>query len=132
MENQYEPTLYIVMNKEVPDMNPGKGMAQAAHAQALCFKRMNGLPVDSNQFTKFAEWKLSANGFGRTLILEATKSELDNIHSNVHLSGWVLDPTYPIDNYWGHTFTRKEHTCLWAFPSNEKEFNYLSVFDLHP
>lgn len=29
-----DPRLYIIMRKDIQDMNPGKAMAQAAHAQA--------------------------------------------------------------------------------------------------
>lgn len=33
-QTEFEPRLYIVMREDLWDMNPGKGMAQSAHAQA--------------------------------------------------------------------------------------------------
>jgi len=48
-----EPTLYIIMRSDLQDMNPGKGMAQAAHAQAdfdsyifMMVGNDNNTPVD--------------------------------------------------------------------------------------
>jgi len=36
-----DPRLYIIMREDLQDMNPGKGMAQAAHAQAEMLAHMD-------------------------------------------------------------------------------------------
>ena len=45
-----EPRLYIVMRRDLWDMNPGKGMAQAAHAQSDFDAHLfpSGIPDNNN------------------------------------------------------------------------------------
>jgi len=71
--NDFQPTLYIVMFKDVPDMNPGKGMAQAAHAQAEfdIYVLNNSGTRNRNLDEAHQRWTGINNVFGRTIILSA-------------------------------------------------------------
>lgn len=127
----FEPRLYIIMREDLWDMNPGKGMAQAAHAQAL-FSLAAHEYIDDLE--KYCQWRGDGPdciGFGVTLVLSATADEIDAIVQRVRYSGKVVDPTYPYRNWYGKCFTRKEVTCAWAFPVNDEEVEFLQLFPLH-
>jgi len=119
-----EPTLYIIMRRDLWDMNPGKGMAQAAHAQT----RADDFLVNNSDYM---EWK-GELGFGRTLVLNATKDEIDTIVQRVAASGFVVDPSYPYRNWYKEIYATSTLTCAWAFPITDDEFQFLSQFELHP
>lgn len=132
------PRLYIVMREDLWDMNPGKGMAQAAHAQAE-FDAYVERYVDTHEgLNKFdadfvpavTAWK-ERRTFGTTLVLSAPLDDMGLITFNVNHYGYVEDPTYPYRNYYGKMFTRKEFTCMWAFVYTEEEIEYMKQFDLH-
>jgi peptidyl-tRNA hydrolase len=83
--------LYILIRNDLPSMNAGKAMAQAAHAANLFME------VEApNQ--KITEWKKD-RGFGTTIVLSVDGNKLRNILSNAasmrQMSGYVHDPTYP-------------------------------------
>lgn len=119
-----EPTLYIIMRSDIPDMNPGKGMAQAAHAQAdfdAAISRMLKGPDNPDHkelLLDYAEWAEDRN-FGRTIVLNATEDEIDRITYSAKIAGMTVDPTYPWKNYWGEVFVTDEVTCGWVFVSDE-------------
>lgn len=82
------------MRNDLPSLNPGKAMAQAAHA--------------ANQFisewghTKMAkEWKSEGGHFGTTIVLSADKKIIDTVLKKAAIrngdvaSGPVYDPEYP-------------------------------------
>lgn len=75
-------------------MNPGRAMAQAAHA-ANQFIYERGSNKDVRQ------WQKDANGFGTTICLAATKIEIEDIVEKSRLlcyyTGLVYDPTYKFD-----------------------------------
>lgn len=132
----YEPTLYIIMRKDIPDMNPGKAMAQAAHAQAMfdLYEPMN-YPDNADWPEHIANWRKdgeSSLGFGRTLVLTAWLDGLFKITNTVRNSGLVTDPTYPVHNYYGELYTTSAITCAWAFPVTDQEVEYMKRFELHP
>ena len=133
MENQ--PRLYIIMRKDLQDMNPGKGMAQAAHAaddfrayiDAECgpdFRKTNML------WEKYTEWKEDRN-FGVTLVLHETLETMHEIQGHVRFADKTVDPTFPWRNHYGDVFLTEEVTCMWAFVFEADEIEYMQQFKLH-
>lgn len=129
------PTLYILMREDLPDMNPGKAMAQAAHAQADFDAWVDTLSPNDQMLWRIQEWKEDRT-FGRTLVLSA---DLQFIESMMNKAGWfgvgmTVDPTYPWRNFYGKVFTTVEVTCAWCFacdltPPDQIEF--LKSLPLH-
>lgn len=118
------------MRRDLYDMNPGKGMAQAAHAANDFQTNMTGNMVIKNTLKddypdwakkveeQYAEWVEDRN-FGTTIVLEATLEQIKDIEYKAKIRGVpvgiVTDPTYPYRNYYGEVFTAKEVTCGWLF-----------------
>ena len=127
-----EPRLYIIMREDLWDMNPGKAMAQAAHAQAEFGAYQSSLVnQDGDEFWQaMSAWREDRE-FGITLVLSAPKSEWGDIVWKVQHSGIVTDPTYPYRNYYGKVFVRSEDTCMWVFVTTEEEIEYMQKWDLH-
>jgi hypothetical protein len=130
-----EQRLYIIMREDIPDMNPGKGMAQAAHAQADFDSAVElecgpAYLQDDKLWSNVCSWKEDRN-FGVTLVVSATLANIDAITNAVRFSGKTVDPTYPWRNYYGKMFTSEEVTCAWAFVQDEVEAEYMRKFDLH-
>jgi len=136
MENKIEPTLYIIMRSDIPDLNPGKMAAQAAHAQADFDQWGKTLERDSEQYSallgEIEEWK-DGRSFGRTLVLSATGASITHLVATTDFSGLTVDPTYPWRNYYGELFLSNELTCAWAFLCNENPLDEekLKAFPLH-
>lgn len=128
-----EPRLYIVMRRDLWDMNPGKAMAQAAHAQADFDLYMFSDPT-ATKSKEIADavmaWREDRN-FGTTLVLHEPLETMSKISMNVAHWGFTTDPTYPYRNYYGEVFTRNEVTCMWVFVYTEEEAVYMRQFDLH-
>ena len=128
-----EPRLYIVMRQDLWDMNPGKAMAQAAHAQADFDLYMFADP-NAAKSKEIADAVLAwreDRSFGTTLVLHEPVDTFGKISMNVAHWGYVTDPTYPYRNYYGEVFTRSEVTCMWVFVYTEEEAVYMRQFDLH-
>ena len=126
-----EPRLYIIMREDLWDMNPGKGMAQAAHAQAL-FDLYDH--AHNGCLEAYSEWRGDGEnclGFGVTLVLTAPTSEWMQISLGVEHYGYVNDPTYPYRNYYGKLFTSSEDTCMWVFATTEQEVEHMKQWPLH-
>jgi hypothetical protein len=127
-----EPRLYIVMRRDLWDMNPGKAMAQAAHAQADFDAHL--FPASIVDATEFRDavvaWREDRH-FGTTLVLHEPINTMSKISINVGHWGFVTDPTYPYRNHYGEVFTRSEVTCMWAFAYTEAELEYMRQWDLH-
>jgi hypothetical protein len=123
--------LYIVMREDLWDMNPGKAMAQAAHAQAL-FDAYD--VAHAGCLEAYCEWRGDGEnclGFGVTLVLAAPKSEWTDITFGVRHFGYVTDPTYPYRNHYGKVFTASEDTCMWVFATIEQEVEHMKQWRLH-
>lgn len=138
MNTLAQPRLYIIMRSDLWDMNPGKGMAQAAHAQALFDLHMGREAIANDLLERYAFWRgdgEDSRGFGTTTVLSApgnpNNDVLHEIVQRVQHSGRVVDPTYPYRNYYGELFTCPAVTCAWAFPMTDDEHAYLRYFDLH-
>jgi len=124
-----EPTLYIIMRSDLPDCNPGKGMAAAAHAQAEfnahiewvkeSLDAFDGADCDrsvafKNTIADYEEWCGDGN-FGRTIVLSADWAVIHDIARYNNVSGSTIDPTYPWKNFYGELQVTKETTCGWCF-----------------
>lgn len=130
-QNEFEPRMYIVMREDLWDMNPGKGMAQAAHAQADFDAYIyRALADDPECVEAFKNWCKDRN-FGVTLVLSAPKTEWMDISLSAQHYGYVVDPSYPWRNYYGKTFTTEEDTCMWVFAITEEEIEHMKQFPLH-
>jgi hypothetical protein len=125
-----EPRLYIIMRRDLWDMNPGKGMAQAAHAQAeFDTYTENNYTYDEFRIAHL-QWCEDRN-FGTTLVLHEPLDSMSKISMNVAHWGFVTDPTYPYRNWYGDVFTCSEVTCMWVFVYTEAELEYMRQFNLH-
>lgn len=124
------PTLYIVMRKDLYDNNPGKMMAQAAHAQAEFDNYSEDTYTEHDFRSAHLEWCESRN-FGTTVVLSATLAEIQWINSNVEHGGLVEDPTYPFRDYYGNVHTNSEITCSWVFAVDQEDSLLMKKFDLH-
>lgn len=123
------PTLYIFIRRDIPDMNPGKACAQAAHAQAD-FDEYISTASDIGVLDTWSYWKQDRN-FGRTLVVLATLAEMQDAVSQVEHASVTNDLTYPWKNYWAETFVSDEFTAAWAFPVSDLESEQLRKFPLH-
>ena len=127
-----EPRLYIVMREDLWDMNPGKGMAQAAHAQSDFDAHLFPMSIpDAYEFKDAVSAWREDRSFGATLVLHEPLDNMEQILSNMPHSGVVTDPTYPYRNHYGKMFTSGELTCMWAFAYTEEEINYMKQWKLH-
>ena len=126
-----EPRLYIIMREDLWDMNPGKGMAQAAHAQAEFDDYCHPDTTSDNDFWEaVANWK-EDRASGVTYVLSAVQGEWYDISLGVKHYGYVEDPTYPYRNYYKQVFTRKEQTCMWVFATTDEEIEHMKRWRLH-
>lgn len=114
--------LLIIMREDLWDMNPGKGMAQAAHAQAdfseWCNTLMDRQIDNRDMLEQIKLWK-EGRSFGVTITLAAPLATMYSIQqlcsNNAVPNGMTIDPTYPYRNYYGKVFTANEVTCMWVF-----------------
>ena len=131
------PRLYIIMRRDIQDMNPGKSAAQAAHAQADFDAWTRVIKQQPDQYgdliAEFDVWKEDRN-FGVTLVLHETLATINQIVDNTTFSAVTVDPTYPWRNWYGEMFFSNEITCAWVFvcgESNPQEEEYMKQFKLH-
>lgn len=143
---EFTPRLYIMIPMDIPDGNPGKMMAQAAHAQALFSREMNkrkqdlsalekypNLALTSSLLDSYDSWLKEGDGFGTTIVLSCLSQDiLENYGSEKHLvSGKVIDPTYPWRNFYGELFVKEQLTAGWVFITTEEEAKIFSKYSLH-
>jgi hypothetical protein len=132
-----KPTLYIIMRSDLAEMNPGKGMAQAAHAQAdfdcavlAAQDQLANRPRGTQEILlEHARW-LGGKNFGRTIVLSAPVATINNIAFRGKLSGATYDPTYPWKNHYGELQITGETTCAWMFVCDENEADLALVKNL--
>lgn len=122
--------LYIVMREDIPGMNPGKAMAQAARAQALFDEYVDYEFSENGEFAhNYIKWREDLI-FGTTVVLRAEQHKLIEITQSIKHAGLVVDRTYPWHNWYGKRFVTPETTCVWAFVYNEAELEYMQQFSL--
>lgn len=122
--------LYIVMRNDVDSMNPGKAMAQAAHAGQM-FEKLSGGKYNEDC------------GFITTLVLQGSGEDINDLvyfaEKSSFLWGEVVDPTYPVrDGSVTHLLPFR--TCVWILIPDDKEISskedknlnlMLSTYPLH-
>ncbi len=124
--------LYILMRTDMASMNPGKGMAQAAHA-ANAFVRDWG---ESSEYV--LDWqKQTPQGFGTTITLAVTNEDamrdmIDIARALDYPAGIIHDPSYPVrDGEITHLIPI--NTCGYIFVEDaSKPPPGLSILPLHP
>lgn len=94
------PRLYVLMRTDLASMNPGKAVAQGAHAANQCAHEIV-VAGSAEQRALLAEWEAqTGNGFGTTITLGVREAEMRSavlvaralgLHADV-----VHDPTYPL------------------------------------
>lgn len=123
--------LYILMRTDLASMNPGKGMAQAAHAA-------NALVHDFGESSNIHNWQnQTSQGFGTTITL-AVESErlLVDMIGIAELLGYpaklIHDPSYPVRD--GEvTHLLPVNTCGYIFVEDtQNQPPGLSELRLHP
>lgn len=134
------PYLYILMRNDMSSMNPGKAVAQGAHAtNAFVSQIMQGWDNDNisyDQKALFMGWQGSTNqGFGVTICLEVDEVQLtrtvDFCRSAGYIAGIAHDPFYPVlDGKALHLLP--VNTCGWVFGPKSALTAILSQFNLHP
>jgi hypothetical protein len=122
------------MRTDMDSLNPGKAMAQAAHAAGQLETHVN---IACTSWKRSYElWKGKANGFGTTIVLDGQSVEeieyiLNSIDGdNSILRNLVVDPTYPITD--GEvTHLLPVTTCAYLFGPKDNCSVYLSHLPLH-
>lgn len=154
MENEFEyPVLYILMRTDLESMNPGKAVAQGAHA-ANQFVHMvenyrdvisstvtDGRPADSNistylQIKMYDYWSTrTSDGFGTTICLSVDDDVLHQLvpatRSMGMIAGITHDPSYPIRDG-GVTHFIPLDSCGYIFGEKEDLSILLRQFNLMP
>jgi peptidyl-tRNA hydrolase len=132
-----EPRLYILVRTDIPQLNPGKLGAQAAHAGTK-FMRHVLTSNDAVLHAELAAWE-GDRGFGTKITLAATEAQIHDamvvLNDMGLLCSTVVDPSYPMTNYFGDHFTREELTCAYVFAPrtvSKEALAYLRKFSLHP
>lgn len=94
--------LYIFMRSDLHSLNPGKAMAQAAHAgTAFTSNFYEGVYEEILPKEIFDEWTNEGVDFGTTIVLDADEIQVDSVlegleEKNIKLPvGKIVDPTYP-------------------------------------
>ena len=90
--------LYLLMRTDLASMNPGKAVAQGAHAASKFVAETMTREADP-AYQDFREWIESADGFGTKIALGVKERELLRTHDTANrmgfASGLVVDPSYP-------------------------------------
>lgn len=100
------PYLYILMRNDLPSMNPGKAMAQAAHAANqfvydMKFHIMNDFAKNKTDHREdLDKWSSVTEGmFGTTIVLSVNLNQLETSLYVLELCGYpsnsIEDETYP-------------------------------------
>ncbi len=101
------PYLYILMRSDLDSLNPGKMVAQGAHAANQFTHQMDEIikEMDDNNpvasFFLYRQWKTSTpDGFGVTICLDVTGDQLPLVVSAAKRASFVAgvthDPSYPL------------------------------------
>lgn len=140
--NQPEPRMYVIMRTDLESMNPGKAMAQAAHAGSKLGTAAERGELAPAVSVMYKEWQDQANGFGTTITLAATNgvADFDQIYQLLRedpdyddfYAVKVHDPTYPVaDGAVVHLLPLD--TCMVVFgdANDARLCRALGRFDLH-
>ena len=125
------------MRTDMESMNPGKAMAQAAHAANEAVAKMEWIISDS-QATQMEEWLKEwkdNRAFGTTIVLAAKYSDFSSVKLKSVDAGLlfseVFDPTYPVkDGEVTHLIPIV--TCAYVFGPVDKCQPVVANMQLHP
>ena len=114
----FNPVLYHVVRLDIPQLNPGKAVAQGMHGQSMVSETVNyikrhNLSDSMHIADMYDKWILEGEGFGTTIVLEATKDDWVKFYSDMDaetdqqkfIVETVIDKTYPMTNHYGEYFT---------------------------
>lgn len=142
------PYLYILMRSDLDSLNPGKMVAQGAHAANQFAFNMNHqldmnhqlgddssiTPEERAQFALFSQWQTSTpDGFGVTICLDVSGYQLPLVvdaAKRMNLAAGVThDPSYPLSD--GKvTHLLPLDTCGYVFGDKTDLRILLGQFDL--
>lgn len=125
------------MRNDLDSLNPGKAMAQAAHAQSVLDFHM--MQQEDRSITKqlYNEWKSEEGRFGTTIVLGASIEQIEQLHERIDQIDCqgitikrMIDPTYPIrDGEVTHLIPL--HTCSIVL-SSPAWVNLFAELELYP
>ena len=123
------------MRDDMTSLNPGKAMAQAAHASNMFIHQSKW--AEGPLKVALAEWRDQSGdqGFGTTIVLATSKTEMAMLvklaESAGNLTGIVNDTTYPIEDGETTHFLPVE-TCAYIFAGPDDSIKkQLRLFDLY-
>jgi peptidyl-tRNA hydrolase len=126
------PTLYILMRTDLKSMNPGKGMAQAAHAANQFINDCQ------DSFTEDDRKWIGRGGFGTTIVLAVdSEDELEELIEEARKEQFfadiIHDETYPVRDG-GQVHLVPVNTCGYVFTEcrNRCPVAALKGLKLHP
>ena len=126
-----EPALYILMRSDLDSLNPGKMVAQGAHAANQFVAKLS---KDHSIYPLYEQWRTSTpDGFGVTLCLDVTGEELPLVVNAAQSCGFAAgvthDPSYPLRDG-GVTHSLPLDTCGYVFGNKPDLGILLGQFDL--
>lgn len=134
------PYLYILMRSDLDSLNPGKMVAQGAHAANQFTHQMDAIIKDMDNdnpvssFFLYQAWKTSTpHGFGVTICLDVSGEQLPLVVRAAKrarfVAGVTHDPSYPLlDGRVLHSIPLD--TCGYVFGDKSDLRILLGQFDL--
>ena len=128
--------LYILMRTDMASMNPGKAVAQGAHAanmfHEIMVRRRTAKLKGDDSYKHFAKWQ-GNRMFGTTITLGVTLDQLiakvTEARKNEFMADICHDPTYPLrDGDFTHLIP--VDTCGYVFGSKEELYPILGDLEL--
>lgn len=128
--------LYILMRTDLASMNPGKAVAQGAHAANMFGELMATLRFNNKKSNEkvddFAAWQ-GDRMFGTTITLSVDAKQLQERIAAAQAEGFVAavchDPTYPLrDGAYTHLIPLD--TCGYVFGEKEALASILGDLEL--
>lgn len=139
--------LYIIVRTDMYSMSSGRIAAQAAHAanmfvgysKAIIKDMKHDLTEDEYQNDKFVQnfkaWQNQTNDFyGTTIVLDGdTEENITNLLNDIedeYITGWVIDPEYPVRDGDTVHVLKNVATCAYAFHFGDGEDDKLAKLSL--
>ena len=132
--------LIILMRTDMDSMNPGKAIAQGAHAAQVFTNRMKAKDTAVAYREAYDNWKCQApQGYGTVITLgvpslSAMAQAVEHLQSRKVPAELIIDPTYPLkDGSFLHLIPCT--TCAFVFQTAKNwdiVSNALKSLDLHP
>lgn len=121
------------MRTDMASMNPGKAVAQGAHAANIFGEIMHTPPFDNSPFfDEFREWQ-GIRMFGTTITLGVNLDQLYEKNRKASDAGFICgichDPTYPLRDG-DYTHLIPVDTCGYIFGSKERLADILGDLEL--